>query len=605
MRRWLVRIALGLAGLLVLGAAALWFARVPILTRIATSALEAQGFGPVRMTVESVGLGSLHLRSLALRGEAVDAGEIVASFDLLDLLEGHVQQVEIRGLSATVSLGEAGIELDGRPLASGTASAVPSAASPLAGLKVDGFILTDARLSLLRPDAEPMEAVVSASLTLADGVVRGSAFTADIALTVGGERQAALVAAEQVDVELRPGGGGRLTLAKGAVTPKELPWALQEIGAELIWQGETAHLQLTGARLVNIQQPALVVPLQLSGQADLAGAKLDFALRVENPEGGLTLDLKGQHDQSAGAGSATVALAPVVFRRGGRQPGGLAPALAAGLPPLDGSVAVDGSVRWAKAAISPSPTLRLKALAFEMDGTRVRDLTGNLRFTSLLPPVTAPDQVVSATVESAGETLKLKLTGQLTAKPALKLAQASLGAAGGTITTSPLTVENGRSRIETVLTVDGVELAEITRIIGLSGLSGTGKLDGTIPVSFADGKVAIAGGRLAARGPGLLSYRPDNLPPQIAAAGDAVDLTLRVLSGFHYEKLSLDLDKAATGEGTVLLALSGRNPDVAADQPYNFNIRIDSNFDRLVQYALLSLTSAQELLDRAARSVGR
>jgi len=35
-------------------------------------------------------------------------------------------------------------------------------------------------------------------------------------------------------------------------------------------------------------------------------------------------------------------------------------------------------------------------------------------------------------------------------------------------------------------------------------------------------------------------------------------------------------------------------------QVFNFNIRIDSNFDRLADIALLSLRSAEELLRRAA-----
>ena len=68
--------------------------------------------------------------------------------------------------------------------------------------------------------------------------------------------------------------------------------------------------------------------------------------------------------------------------------------------------------------------------------------------------------------------------------------------------------------------------------------------------------------------------------------------------------LTLTLDKAETGEGTVLLQLQGNNPDLLSGQPFNFNIRIDSNFDRLAEYALLSIRSAEDLLRRAAGRTG-
>lgn len=607
MRRWLVRLALALAGLLVLVAGGLWFARVEILTQVATRVLERQGLGPVRLAVRSVGFDALHLDSLSLGGQAIEASEIIVTYDPLELYEGHIAQVEINGLVGTVTLGDTGIELNGRPFPPATAgdiATVPGA--PLGGLRIDSFALRDARLSVLRPDDGPIEATVSTTLTLADGVVQGTGFAADFAITVGGQRQAATIAVAQVGLTLQADGGLHVTLAQGAITPADLPWAIQSLGADFIWQSGKASLQLTSGQLVSLQQPALVVPLQFTGEVAMAGPLLDFTLGVESQiESGVKVQIKGQHDQAANSGSATVTMAPITFKRGGRQPASLSPALGAGAPPLEGAVAVDGTVRWAKNVLSPNLTLRLKNLAFAAQGAQVSALNGNLRFTKLWPPVTAADQALSATVQSGGETAQLKLAGQLTAKPALRLSKLEVGAAGGTISASPFMVDTGKAKIETVLTVTGVELAEITRIIGIGGLSGTGQLDGTIPLTLADGKVAIAGGKLTARGPGLLSFRPDNLPPQIAQAGDDVDLMLRVLGGFHYERLSLGLDKGINGEGTVLLTLAGRNPDVAADQPYNFNIKIDSNFDRLAEYALLSLTSAQELLDRAARSAGR
>ena len=143
--------------------------------------------------------------------------------------------------------------------------------------------------------------------------------------------------------------------------------------------------------------------------------------------------------------------------------------------------------------------------------------------------------------------------------------------------------------------------APCTKLLNLDGLSGTGQLDGQIPLQIENGTIAISEGRLAARAPGLVRYKPDKLPPEIAGAGKQVELMLEALADFHYRTLALELEKHPTGEGTILLHLNGNNPAVLDGRPFVLNIRIESNFDRLAAYALLALSSTQDLLRRAAR----
>jgi Dicarboxylate transport len=101
----------------------------------------------------------------------------------------------------------------------------------------------------------------------------------------------------------------------------------------------------------------------------------------------------------------------------------------------------------------------------------------------------------------------------------------------------------------------------------------------------------------------VLRYKPERLPPQIAAAGEQVALALRALGDFHYESLALDLDKSAGGDGKVMLRVTGRNPDVDPGQEFIFNIALASNFDRLAELAVLSIRSAQQVLRDAAGRV--
>jgi hypothetical protein len=228
----------------------------------------------------------------------------------------------------------------------------------------------------------------------------------------------------------------------------------------------------------------------------------------------------------------------------------------------------------------------------------VQSLNGAIKITGLSPLATAAGQSVTATIVAAGlPPTDITLKGQLDPKPILKLDQLAFSFAGGQITAAPFAIDPAAPSFGTTLQVDGVDLAEVTKLLSLDGLSGTGQLDGPIPFVLKNGKIEITGGRLTARKPGVLSYRPSKLPDALASAGESVALALQALSDFRYDKLVLALDKSATGEGTVLLQLDGQNPAVMS----HFNIRVDSNFDRLADIALASLRSAQELLRRATR----
>ncbi|MGH9811195.1 MAG: intermembrane phospholipid transport protein YdbH family protein [Terriglobia bacterium] len=265
-------------------------------------------------------------------------------------------------------------------------------------------------------------------------------------------------------------------------------------------------------------------------------------------------------------------------------------------------MAVDGSLRWTGAALSTNLIVRLKDLAFATSAAHVRQLNGAIKVVQLWPPATAPGQALAATIEIPGlPAAGLRLNGQLTATQVLKLERLEIKLAGGEITTLPFAIDPERPRLETILQVNQIDLAELTKLLGIDGLSGTGQLGGRIPIGLEDRIVTVNAGRLAANGPGLLRYQPRTLPTEIAAAGESVELVLRALSDFHYESLTLDLDKSGSGEGAVLLHLKGNNPAVLSGQAFNFNIRLESNFDRLVDYALLSVRSMGELLRRAAR----
>src|SRR5262249_40409533 len=153
--------------------------------------------------------------------------------------------------------------------------------------------------------------------------------------------------------------------------------------------------------------------------------------------------------------------------------------------------------------------LTLKNLGLATPVARIAVINGAIKLTALWPPVTPPGQSLTAAILAPGlPPAKLALAGQLLAKPALKVDRVAVDVAGGKIGAAGFTIDPARPNTATTLKVDHVDLAEITRLIGPEGLSGTGRLDGQIPVTYKGGKLAVSGGKLAADGAGILSYKP-------------------------------------------------------------------------------------------------
>lgn len=352
----------------------------------------------------------------------------------------------------------------------------------------------------------------------------------------------------------------------------------------------------------------MVHPVALSGEATMAGETIDFTLHgAVSPAGGsklLDVTVKGSHDLDTSRGLASVDAAPVSFRPGGVQPGALFPAAAGTMSEVTGTLSLTGGLRWQAGSVSPELTARLAGIGFVTPAARFDGMTGAITFTSLLPPATPPGQRLTGRVEAAGlPPGEVSVRFHLLPSAVLVVEEASLGFADGTIAVSGLAVDPAAPAFETVLRIENIDLAEVFDLIGVEGLSGSGRLKGTIPLQFTGGGLRIADAVLNAGGPGVLRFKGDEVPKAIRDAGEYAQLTLDALRNFHYESLSLEIDKSAAGEGTIMARLHGHNPDILEGRPFIFNIRLESDFDRLSALVLDGMTAAQALLRRAVTAV--
>ena len=147
---------------------------------------------------------------------------------------------------------------------------------------------------------------------------------------------------------------------------------------------------------------------------------------------------------------------------------------------------------------------------------------------------------------------------------------------------------------EFVVDVSGVDLGEILALERQPGLSGSGMIDGRIPITLAGGVLSVTTGTLQARQPGgVLSYHSD-AAANFAKSNPALGLALNALEDFRYDSLTAKVNYRPNGEMVLALSIVGHNPDFENGRQINLNINVEENVKTLLQ----SLQLAGDLTDK-------
>lgn len=329
--------------------------------------------------------------------------------------------------------------------------------------------------------------------------------------------------------------------------------------------------------------PVFFAPLELSGRVTRTQDALRLTAEGYAADGTRRLELAARHHFD-GRGEAELRLIGLAFRPGALQPVDLFPVLS-GFSAVTGAAAATGRLAWAPDRFESNGVVELSDVSFTAGAITLKGLATKVLFDGLLPPSTPPGQELTARrIDPAVPMHDLNLRFRVEpGEPArLLIEQASLGFAGGRFRINDVVFESGSARRDVTLEVEELDMAKLFELVPVEGLTGGGVLNGAIPVTVAGDAVIIRDGRLRAAGPGVVRFSSEAAAAALKGGGEPVDLMLRALQNFHYDDLSLTVEKAAAGDARVTLHLSGKNPDLLEGHPFAFNIALSGNLDNVL-----------------------
>ncbi len=137
------------------------------------------------------------------------------------------------------------------------------------------------------------------------------------------------------------------------------------------------------------------------------------------------------------------------------------------------------------------------------------------------------------------------------------------------------------------IVLSNLRLDEILRLYEKQGVSGTGVLNGKIPLVLEEEGVRINNGKLANSGDGRIVFTSAKAEA-LQATNQQLAMALRLLEDFNYRTLSISAQFEPSGDMLLGVQLWGSNPAEFDGRQVNFNINLEENLYDL--FKVLQLT---------------
>jgi hypothetical protein len=358
-------------------------------------------------------------------------------------------------------------------------------------------------------------------------------------------------------------------------------------------------------RLSHAATPPVVAPLRVTGIAEKEGERIKFSASGFDISGTRRLGLEGHMTLAEMTGEAEVEIPTVSFAPDGLQPRALLPR-ATTLNQARGSGSASVRLSWDASGVVAAGEVALENFSFVTPDASVEGLTTRIEFDRLLPLSTPKGQLLTAkSVDPAIPIENIQLRFQIDPEDSVggmgrvRVERADAVFLGGHIAISDTVIAPDSSIRRVTLETADLPLGRLLRLIDVKGLEGTGLLSGQLPITITDNAVLIKNGQLQTSDGGVIRYRSDQAAKALAGAGEQVDLMLSALQDFHYDALSLTLDKDESGVTRLLLRMRGHNPAVLEGHPFQFNINLTGNLDETLAAVLAGYRASSRLLRRA------
>jgi hypothetical protein len=378
--------------------------------------------------------------------------------------------------------------------------------------------------------------------------------------------------------------------------------------------GDAVRAKLQAQRVTLLGEEPFVSPVSLD--ATLAGSleRLAVTATARTAGDGLAFDFDGALQPLLAKADLRVRVPPTDIAAKDRQPARVFPWLRDVVLRAKGTAGADGRLRLADGRLDAEVTLALRDVDVSLQEVTLRRVNGAVTVRGPEPLETPPGQLVSiALVEGAlpladglvqFELTRSGISGSDPGIPLLVVEHTEWGFAGGKLRGAgrlPLAAEERSLALE----AEGLDVATLLGNLDVSGLSGTGKLAGRIPLRQLGERVVVEAGELHATGPGVLRYAPSEGARALGKEYAHLAVLLGALEDLRYEVLTLTLNGDTAGDMQAQVHVRGRNPNFQEGRPVVLNVNVEAQLAALVKSGVAAYRVPAAVEERVQRVLER
>lgn len=345
--------------------------------------------------------------------------------------------------------------------------------------------------------------------------------------------------------------------------------------------GEPAHLTATISTA-----SGQLAPLDLDAQISRQDDALILKGSLASPDGAVRIPLQARTLATEARGNVALGPATLAFRPGALQPAALGSAFAM-VTQAEGAIEISGALAFApEKPLHGSASVGFRTLTVETADGIIEGLSGDVRLDELLPPETAGTQTLSAARIMTGVPLEapsLRFRLEPTeAGTAVEIERAQGELAKGVVSIDGARFDATASTHAFGIAIKDLSLERLLDDYAMEGMTGTGMLNGVIPVTVSAAGLAIESAIVQADGGGVLKVAWGSSRDAMVQQGESVALMVQTLEDFHYSTLRAAIDRPADGSLSIKVAMEGRNPAVKNGHPFRFNISFGGDLESIL-----------------------
>jgi hypothetical protein len=173
----------------------------------------------------------------------------------------------------------------------------------------------------------------------------------------------------------------------------------------------------------------------------------------------------------------------------------------------------------------------------------------------------------------------------------LTVEQAVLSIFGGQLDVlpGPLAIEN--MPLSLTLRVQAIDLAQLLSSLDYEDLSGTGTVNGELPLLLSMDAIELQDGALTGTRPGVLRYQ--------GPTADKENIAFKALRNLSYHGLQAKVNYRPNGDYHLGFRLEGSNPEVLSGHPLAFNLTVSGQLPELLRRGIQAGDFEKAIMEQA------